>query len=67
MPSSTPPPQFSNAANLGSALDVIVRLIRSRIRGEEIAPEGQVRLAFFDDGSLLGEITVGADGHGVTR
>jgi len=45
----------SNAANLDSALDVVVRLIRARIRGEDIAPEGQLRLAFFDDGSPLGD------------
>ncbi|HEV8389828.1 MAG TPA: ATP-binding protein [Dongiaceae bacterium] len=45
----------SNAANLGSAFDVLVRLVRARIRGEEIAPDGRIRLDFFDDGSPIGE------------
>ncbi|WP_224792013.1 hypothetical protein, partial [Pseudomonas fluorescens] len=47
--------QPSNAANLDSALDVVVRLIRARIKGEELAPDGEIRLAFFDDGSPLGD------------
>lgn len=51
----SPQTKFSNAANLGSALDVVGRLIRARISGEEIAPGGEIRLAFFDDGSLLGD------------
>jgi hypothetical protein len=45
----------SNAANLGSALDVVVRLIRARLKGEDIAPDGELRLAYFDDGSILGD------------
>jgi hypothetical protein len=45
----------SNAANLGSALDVLARLIRARLTGEEIAPDGELRLAYFDDGSPLGD------------
>lgn len=55
MPNAFPQPTFSNAANLASALDVIARLIRARIGGEDIAPDGEIRLAFFDDGSLLGD------------
>jgi DNA polymerase III delta prime subunit len=47
-------PQTSNAANLVPAFDVLVRLIRARLTGEEIAPEGELRLAYFDDGSPLG-------------
>jgi len=45
----------SNAANLGAAFDVLVRLVRARIKGEEIAPGGRVQLQFFDDGSPLGD------------
>ncbi len=48
-------PAPSNTANLGSALDALVRLVRARIKGEEIAPDGQIRSGFFDDGSLLSE------------
>jgi hypothetical protein len=48
-------PAPTNAANLGSAFDVIVRLIRARISGTDLAPDGEIRLAFFDDGSLLGD------------
>lgn len=49
------PAPCSNAANLGAAFDVLVRLIRARIKGEELAPNGELRLAFFDDGSPLGD------------
>lgn len=44
----------SNAPNIGSALDVLARLIRTRCRGKEMAPEGSLRLPYFDDGSALG-------------
>ncbi|CDF83969.1 AAA superfamily ATPase [Pseudomonas knackmussii B13] len=48
------PAPCSNAANLDAAFDVLVRLIRARIKGEELAPDGELRLTFFDDGSPLG-------------
>ncbi|MBI1181885.1 MAG: AAA family ATPase [Alphaproteobacteria bacterium] len=45
----------SNAANLASSLDIVVRLIRARIGGGDLAQDGEIRLGFFDDGSLLGD------------
>ena len=45
----------SNAANLGAALEVVARLIRARLAGEDLAPQGELRLAYFDDGSVLGD------------
>ncbi len=45
----------SNSANLDAAFDVLVRLIRARVKGEDLAPGGQIRLQFFDDGSILGD------------
>ena len=44
----------SNAPNIGSALDILARLIRTRCRSEKIAPEGSIQLPYFDDGSALG-------------
>jgi hypothetical protein len=48
-------PAPSNAANLDAALDLLARLVRARITGEDLAPGGELRLAFFDDGSHLGD------------
>lgn len=45
----------SNAANLEAAFDVLTRLIRSRLAGEELTADGQLQLSFFDDGSPLGD------------
>jgi AAA+ superfamily predicted ATPase len=47
-------PQGSNAANLEAAMAVLVRLIRARLLGKDIAPGGEIQLAFFDDGSPFG-------------
>lgn len=44
----------ANAPNLDAALDVLVRLIRSRLGGSAFAPDGAVALPFFDDGSVFG-------------
>src|SRR5262245_42125020 len=41
----------SNAANLDAAFDVLVRLIRARIGGSEIAPGGEIRLMLYKDAS----------------
>lgn len=46
----------SNAANLDSAFGVLVRIIRARMGGEEIAPHGQIELGFFDDGSAFSQL-----------
>ncbi len=45
----------SNAANLDAALDVLARLVRARITGADLTENGEIRLAFFDDGSRLGD------------
>jgi AAA+ superfamily predicted ATPase len=45
----------SNAANLDAALQVLKRLVHARLSGGEIAPDGQLQLRYFDDGSALGE------------
>ncbi len=45
----------SNAANLESAIALLTRLIRARLSGQEIAPDGAIRLQFFDDGSPFGD------------
>ena len=45
----------SNAANLAAAFSVVVRLIRARLRGEELAPDGALQLPYHDDGSTLGD------------
>ncbi|MGE0665170.1 MAG: ATP-binding protein [Sphingomonadales bacterium] len=45
----------SNADNLDAALGVLARLVRARITGGELAENGEIRLAFFDDGSRLGD------------
>ena len=44
----------SNAPNIGSALDVLTRLVRTRCRSEQMAPDGSLRLPYFDDSSALG-------------
>lgn len=43
-----------NAPNLTAALDVLVRLIRARLTDAPFAEEGEIRLAYFDDGSPFG-------------
>ncbi len=48
------PAPEANAANLSAALDVLVRLIRARISGQDLAPDGNIALEFFDDGSPFG-------------
>lgn len=45
----------SNGPNLDAAFQVLVRLLVARLKGEEISPDGFIRLNFFDDGSPLGE------------
>ena len=50
----TPPTAVSNAPNIDAAMSVLVDLIRARLKGEEIAPDGSLSLGFFDDGSFFG-------------
>ncbi len=54
MTSQTPIFAPSNADNLDTAFEMIARLIRSRLGGEDIAPDGTVGLEYFDDNSPLG-------------
>jgi hypothetical protein len=43
-----------NAANLDSALEVLVRLIRARLSGAAFGDGDAIELGFFDDGSPFG-------------
>lgn len=45
-----------NTANLEVAMELLTRLVRARIGGGNIAPEGEISLNFFDDGSELGNL-----------
>ena len=51
---AAPPLPASNAANLECALDELTRVIRARLKSEDITADGEVQLRFFDDGSPLG-------------
>ncbi len=54
-----PPPErpiAENTANLEAAFDVLQRLVRACIAGENIAPGGEISIEFFDDGSPLGDL-----------
>lgn len=55
MTSHSPIHVTSNADNLDTAFDMLARLIRSRLGGEDIAPDGTVGLQYFDDNSPLGD------------
>jgi hypothetical protein len=44
------------AANLEPGLDLLGALIRARLTGDDVAPEGHVAIRYFDDGSPLGNV-----------
>ncbi|WP_147114421.1 ATP-binding protein [Tateyamaria sp. syn59] len=45
-----------NTANLEEAFTLLARLIKARIKGDDIAPDGAIAIDFFDDGSELGNL-----------